>query len=158
MVELHWYLLVIAVPMLLASVWATAVNTPNRPAKERLHYLGGMFVNCALSSFAYWILVFILSLVIAAGIWLALLLLIWVPSDFFQNYFGSDIFARALANIKPAIYKTAGSPGITNIPLLDYISLSAAYILGPWFGIWSILKQSRVTHLSSADTEIQPQN
>ncbi len=155
---LHWYLLVIASLMLVASVWATAINTPDQPPKQRLHYLMGTFSNCAISSFAYWILVFILALVIAAGIWLALLLLIWVPSDFFQNYFGSDIFARALANIKPAIYKTATSPGITHIPLLDYLSLTAAYILGPLFGIWSILRQTRVSDEHSSRTEVQPQN
>jgi hypothetical protein len=158
MLELHWYLLVIAIPMLLASIWATAVNTPDQPPKERLHYLAGTFINCAISSFAYWVLVFILALVIAAGIWLAFLLIIWVPSDFFQNYFGSDVFARALANIKPAIYKTAGSPGMTNIPLLDYISLYAAYILGPWFGIRSILRQSRAPQESPPSAEAQPQN
>lgn len=158
MLELHWYLLVIAISMILASIWATAVNTPNQPPKDRLRYFAGTVTNCAISSFAYWVLVFILALVIAAGIWLALLLLIWVPSDFFQNYFGSDVFSQALANIKPAIYKTAGSPGMTNIPLLDYISLSAAYFLGPWLGIWSILKQSRVPKDSTPSAEAQPQN
>lgn len=158
MLETHWYLLVVAIPMLVASVWAMAVNTQDQPPKDRFHYFAGTFINCAISSIAYWILVFILALVIAAGIWLALLLLIWVPSDFFQNYFGSDVFARALANIKPAIYKTAGSPGLTHIPLLDYISLSAAYLLGPWLGIWSILKQSRVPQKSAPGIEAQPQN
>ena len=141
--------------MLAASIWATAVNTPDLVAKERFHYLSNTFINCAISSIAYWILVYILVLVIAAAIWLALLLLIWVPSDFFQNYFGSDVFARALANIKPAIYKTASSPGFTHIPLLDYLSLSAAYILGPWLGIWSILRQARPV---AANSEAQPQN
>lgn len=158
MVELHWYLLVIAVLMLLASIWATAVNTPNLAPKPRLQYCMRTFSNCAISGLAYWALIFILALVIAAGIWLALLLLIWVPSDFFQNYFGSDVFARALANIKPAIFKTAGSPGITHIPLLDYLSLTAAYILGPWFGILSILRQTRVTHGHAREAEAQPQS
>ena len=155
MVEIHWYLLVVAIPMLLVSIWATAVNTQHQVPKDRFQYLIRTFANCAISSIAYWMLVFIKALVIAAGIWLVLLLLIWVPSDFFQNYFGSDVFARALANIKPAIYKSAGSPGITHIPLLDYLSLSAAYILGPWLGIWSILRQTRPT---PADAEAQPQN
>ena len=155
MLDIRWYLLVVAVPMLLASIWATVNNTPDQSHRERLNYLRGTFIKCAISSIAYWILVFILTLVIAAGIWLALLLLIWVPSDFFQNYFGADVFSKALANIKPAIYKTAGSPGITAIPLLDYLSLTAAYILGPWLGIWSILSQTKTTH---AGPDAQPQN
>lgn len=155
MVDIEWYLLAVAVPMLMASIWATAANTQLQSTKERLHHMGGTFVNCAISSFAYWVLVFIMTLVIAAAIWLVLLLLIWVPSDFFQQYFGSDVFTRALSNIKPAIYKTASSPGFTHIPLLDYLSLSAAYLLAPWLGIWSILRQTRPTSTSS---EAQPQN
>ena len=155
MVEIQWYLLVVAVPMLAASVWATAANTQLQSTKERFHYLGGTFVNCAISSFMYWVLVFIMTLVIAAAIWLVLLLLIWVPSDFFQHYFDSDVFTRALSNIKPAIYKTASSPGFTHIPLLDYLSLAAAYFLAPWLGIWSILRQTRTP---SSETQAQPQN
>ena len=155
MLDIRWYLLAVAVLMLLASIWATVSNTPDQLPRERLNYFTGTFVNCAISSVAYWILVFILSLVIAAGIWLALLLLIWVPSDFFQNYFGADVFSKALANIKPAIYKTASSPGITAIPLLDYLSLTAAYILGPWLGIWSILNQTKAP---VAGPDAQPQN
>lgn len=155
MLDIHWYLIAVAIPMLLAALWATVNNTPDQTPRERLSFFTSTFVNCAISSFAYWVLVFILALVIAAGLWLALLLLIWVPSDFFQNYFGADVFAKALANIKPAIYKTASSPGITKIPMLDYLSLMAAYILGPLFGIKSILQQVKTPPSS---TEAQPQN
>lgn len=155
MIESHWYLLTVSVLVLIASVWATFSDSTIHTAKERFHCMSSTAINCVISAIAYWMLVFILSLVIAAGIWLFLLLLVWVPSDFFQNYFGADVFANALQNIKPAIYKSASSPGITHIPLLDYISLSAAYLLAPLLGIWSILKQS---HLSSSDGSPQPQS
>jgi len=155
MLDNRWYLLVVAIPMLLVALWSTLQNTSSEPPKKRLHYFWGTFVNCAISSTAYWVLVFVLTLVIAAAIWLMLLLIIWVPSEFFQNYFGSDVFSRALENIKPAIYKSPGSPGFTHIPLLDYLSLSAAYVLGPIWGVWSILNQNREGPRSS---DAQPQN
>ena len=155
MFETHWYLLTILILALIASTWATFNDPSIQTAKERFHAMTGTTINCIISTIAYWILVFILSLVIAAGIWLFLLLLVWVPSDFFQNYFGSDIFSNALQNIKPAIYKSSASPGMTHIPLMDYISLIAAYLLAPLLGIWSILKQA---HVAAADNAPQPQN
>lgn len=154
MIETHWYLLTVLLLALIASAWATLNDPSAHTAKERFQCMTSTTVNCIISSIAYWILVFILSLVIAAGIWLFLLLLVWVPSDFFQNYFGSDIFSNALQNIKPAIYKSSASPGMTHIPLMDYISLIAAYLLGPLLGIWSILKQS---HVAPTDSSPQPQ-
>ena len=155
MIDILWYILAVAILIGFGSLWATAVNPTLQSAKARAVYFRNTAVNCAISTIAYWMLVFILSLVIATGIWLFLLVLVWVPSDFFQNYFGADVFANALHNIKPAIYKSASSPGITHIPLLDYISLSAAYLLAPLLGIWSILKQS---HVSSAERTPQPQS
>jgi len=155
MLDIRWYLLIVATPMLLVSIWTSLQTTAHQPAKKRLACVWGTFANCAISSIAYWLLAFILALVIAAGIWLMLLLLIWVPSEFFQNYFGTDVFARALDNIKPAIFKSAASPGFTHIPLLDYLSLSVAYVLGPLLGIWSILNQSRD---KTDPADAQPQN
>lgn len=155
MLEIHWYLLTVASLILLASGWATLSNHTLHTSREKLHFLGATAMNCVISAIAYWMLVFVLALVIAAGVWLFLLLLVWVPSDFFQNYFGADVFSRALQNIKPAIYTTYSSPGITHIPLLDYVSLTAAYILGPWLGIRSILKHE---HSPTAGSTPQPQN
>ena len=155
MLETHWYLLTVATLIIMASGWATLTNHSLHTSKERLHFLGGTVLNCIISATAYWMLVFVLALVIAAGIWLFLLLLVWVPSDFFQNYFGADVFAKALKNIKPAIYTTYSSPGITHIPLLDYVSLTAAYILGPWLGVRSILNQG---HTPPAHSNPQPQS
>lgn len=155
MIDIQWYLLTVGILVLFAACWATVANSGLQTGKERLQYLAGTTINCAISISAYWALVFVLSLVLAAGIWLVLLLLIWVPSDFFQNYLGSNVFTDALQNIRPAIFKSASSPGMTHIPLLDYVSLSAAYVLGPWLGIWSILRQEQQP---PADINAQPQN
>lgn len=155
MFETHWYLLTVGILILIASAWTTLSNSSLHTSKEKLHFLGGMMLNCVVSATAYWMLVFVLALVISGAIWLFLLLLVLVPSDFFQNYFGADVFAKALQNIKPAIYTTYSSPGITHIPLLDYVSLYSAYILGPWLGIRSILNQE---HTPPAESSPQPQS
>ena len=154
MLDIHWYLITVFMLISAVSAWVSLSDHSLHSMKERFGCFRSTAVNCSISAIAYWILVFILSLVIAAGIWLFLLLLVWVPSDFFQNYFGFDVFANALQSIKPAIYKSAASPGFTHIPLLDYVSLVAAYLLGPFLGIWSIIKQS---HLAQSDRSPQPQ-
>jgi len=141
MINLHWYLITITSLLVLASLWATIAHTPNQDLTHRFRYLTNLFVQFSISVGAYWALVFILVLVIASAFWLLLLLLIWVPSDFFNHYLDFDVLSRALQNIKPVIYRSSTSPGITAIPLLDYLSLYSAYILAPWFGIWSILSQ-----------------
>lgn len=135
---LHWYLVTVAILITVASAWATLLQDGEN-FRGRLRYFGGLFVESAISAAAYWALIFVLALVAATALWLIILLVIWVPSDFFQHYFGADVFSRALQNIKPLIYRAPGSPGLTAIPLLDYLSLYAAFIFGPWFGIWSIL-------------------
>lgn len=150
MIDTHWYIATVLLLLVLMSIWATFANTPQAKFAERTQYFAHTFAACVTSVIAYWVLVFILVLVIAAALWLILLLLIWVPSDFLQNYFGSDLLSRALHNIKPIIYRSAHSPGLTAIPLLDYLSLYAAHILGPWFGVWSILSQREQEDSSSS--------
>ncbi|MCI0507933.1 MAG: hypothetical protein L0Z73_17745 [Gammaproteobacteria bacterium] len=105
---------------------------------QRLRFFTGICAETIVSGVAYWCLVFVLALAIATALWLILMLLIWVPSDFFRNYAGFDLFSTILSNLKPFIYRSPTSPGITAIPLLDYISLYSAFVFGPWFAIWSI--------------------
>ena len=149
MINTYWYMVTVTSLLVMVSIWATIANTPHQKPIDRVRYMANLFIQFAISAGAYWILTFILVLVIAAAFWLFLLLLIWVPSDFFQNYFDSNLLSRALNNIKPIIYRSANSPGITAIPLLDYLSLYSAFILGPWFGIWSILSQQQEQNSTS---------
>lgn len=141
MIDLNWYLATVALLVIMTALWETISQEDSRSIREQFSNFMGLCAEITISAIAYWILVFILSLAIATALWLILLLLIWVPSDFFQNYVGLEVFSKALQNIKPLIYRTTSSPGITAIPLLDYVSLYAAFILGPWFGIWSILSK-----------------
>jgi len=141
MTNIHWYLIFLACVILVASLLMTVLDTQQQPWPDRARYMRKLLGQFGLSMVAYWILVFILSLVIAAAIWLLLLLLIWVPSDFMQNYLGSPLLTHTLHGIKPILFHSATSPGITAIPLLDYVSLYAATVLGPLFGLWSIWKQ-----------------
>lgn len=141
MLNQHWYLLSLACIILILSFWITVNNTRQAKGAERARYLQKLFVQFSISVGAYWILVFILSLVIAAALWLILLLLIWVPSDFFQNYLGSSVFTHVLNGLRPILYRSASSPGFTAIPMLDYVSLYTATILGPACGLWSIWTQ-----------------
>jgi len=137
----YWYLLSLASIVLVLSCWVTYTHTADHAVAERARYLRKLLVQFTISVGAYWILIYILALVIAAAVWLILLLLIWVPSDFFQNYLGSSVFTHALSNLKPFLYRSASSPGFTAIPMLDYFSLYAAATLGPLSGIWSIWSQ-----------------
>ena len=155
MIDTSWYFATVASLLVFVALWATIANTPNVTFADRLRYMANLFVQFTISACAYWILVFILALVIATALWLLLLLLIWVPSDFFQNVLDSQIFSQAQHNIKPIMFRTAGSPGMTSIPLLDYLSLYAAHILGPWLGIWSILSQQQ-REQNASTTPAQP--
>lgn len=141
MIELNWYLSIVALLVVTVALWETISLADSRSIRQQTSNFLGLCVEITISASAYWILIFILSLAIATALWLILLLVIWVPSDFFQNYAGLEVFSKALNNIRPLIYRTASSPGITAIPLLDYVSLYAAFILGPWLGIWSILSK-----------------
>lgn len=141
MLNQYWYLLSLAVIILFLSCWITFNNTRHVTVAERARYLKKLLVQFTISLGAYWILVFILSLVIAAALWLILLLLIWVPSDFFQNYLDSSVFTHALNGLKPILYRSSSSPGFTHVPMLDYISIYTAATVGPLCGIWSIWSQ-----------------
>ena len=141
MIDLNWYLITIALLVTATAMWETISQADIHSIRERISHFTALAVEISISAIAYWVLVFILSLAIALAFWLILMVLIWVPSDFFQNYLGFEVFSNALQNIKPLIYRSTSSPGITAIPLLDYVSLYSAFILGPWFGIWSILSK-----------------
>jgi len=93
-----------------------------------------------MSSVAYFALFFVLTLVVAGAIYLILLLLIYVPSDFMRNYFGFDGLTKALGSLMPVIQSNPSSPGITGIPLLDYFSL-LSFLLGPACGAKCIIGQ-----------------
>jgi len=139
--HLTWYLPTIFGAIVAMSLTATLLDTRHQSAKARVLYMSKMLRQSTISVGAYWILVFILSLVVAAAIWLLLLLLIWMPSDFFQNYVGTSVLTNTLSNLKPVLYRSGTSPGITAIPLMDYFSLYTATILGPVIGLWSIWSQ-----------------
>jgi len=141
MIDLNWYFATIALLVIATALWETISQADSHSIREQFSHFVGICVEISISAAAYWILIFILALAIATALWLILMLLIWVPSDFFQNYVGLEVFSKALQNIKPLIYRSAGSPGVTAIPLLDYVSLYSAFVLGPWFGIWSILSK-----------------
>jgi len=141
MIDLYWYLATIALLVVASALWETISQTETHSVQDQFRHFAGVCVEISISSIAYWVLVFILSLAIATALWLILLLIIWVPSDFFQNYVGLEFFSKALHTIKPLMYRSSGSPGITAIPLLDYISLYSSIVLGPLFGIWSILSK-----------------
>ncbi|WP_455209465.1 hypothetical protein [Kaarinaea lacus] len=138
------------------SAWATFSQSEYQGATvERLKFFIHMCAESVVSGLAYWCLVFVLALAIATALWLVLMLLIWVPSDFFRNYVGLEVFSKALQNIKPFIYRSPASPGMTSIPLLDYLSLYSAFIFGPWFGVMSILskyQKSKTLSASSPDS------
>ncbi|MGD8558400.1 MAG: hypothetical protein PVF34_02115 [Gammaproteobacteria bacterium] len=147
---LQWYLVTVASVIAVIAAWASFAYEA-QGYKDRIQHFGQVFFESVVSTAAYWALIFVLALVAAGALWLIILLLIWVPSDFFHYYFDADVFARALQNIRPLIYRSAGSPGITAIPLLDYLSLYAAYIFGPLCGIWSILgKYHQEKHQASS--------
>lgn len=135
---MYWYLATVAFIIVTAAVWTTLSETEAHSVRDKLSTATKISSEIAISSIAYWCLVFILSLAIATAMWLILLLLIWVPSDFFQNFAGIELFADVLHSIKPLIYRSATAPGITAVPLLDYMSLYCAFLLGPCLGIWSI--------------------
>jgi len=148
---LHWYLVAVVVIITVSSLWVAATNSDVAAADERIKLFGSMFLESTVSVIAYWCLVFVLALAIGTALWLVLMLLVWVPSDFFQNYVGLETFSKALQNIRPYVYRSASSPGFTSIPLLDYLSLYSAFIFSPWFGVWSILNkhQKRKNFLQS---------
>ncbi|WP_455219947.1 hypothetical protein [Kaarinaea lacus] len=150
MIDLKWYLAIVTLLVVTVALWETISRADSRSIREQANNFMGLCVEFTISAGAYWILVFILSLAIATALWLILLLVIWVPSDFFQNYAGMEVFSKALQNIRPIIYRTASSPGITSIPLMDYVSLYAAFILGPWLGIWSILSKHQENNAPSS--------
>ncbi|MGD8568110.1 MAG: hypothetical protein PVJ39_08475 [Gammaproteobacteria bacterium] len=149
---LQWYLVTVAVLISAVSAWG-AIIYDEGSFRDRLRHFGHLFVESAISAAAYWVLIFVLALVAATALWLIILLLVWVPSDFFQHYFGADVFSRALQNIKPLIYRAPGSPGLTAIPLLDYLSLYSAYIFGPWCGIWASLAKYQGKKRDTSTTE-----
>jgi hypothetical protein len=135
---LYWYFGIILLLIIGISGWA-AMTQPGFPLiAQRLRFFTSMCTETMVSGVAYWCLVFVLALAIATALWLILMLLIWVPSDFFRNYAGLDLFSAVLNNIKPFLYRSPSSPGITAIPLLDYVSLYSAFVFGPWFAVWSI--------------------
>jgi hypothetical protein len=137
----YWYLLAVAAIIIACSAWGTVYNADSPAARQKMKFFASMCLESVVSVVAYWCLVFILALAIATALWLILMLLIWVPSDFFRNYVGLEAFSKALHNIRPYIYRSATSPGFTSIPLLDYVSLYSAFVFGPWFGVWSILSK-----------------
>lgn len=138
---IYWYLTAVVAIIVVSSTWGTFTYAEHPAAAERFKFFGGMCLESVVSAVAYWCLVFILALAIATALWLIVMLLIWVPSDFFSHYVGLEAFSNALHKIKPFIYRSASSPGFTSIPLLDYLSLYSAFIFGPWFGVWSILNK-----------------
>jgi len=138
---LYWYLVAVIAMIAVSSLWVAATHADLSATDERVKLFSSMFLESAVSVIAYWCLVFVLALAIGTALWLILMLLIWVPSDFFLNYVGLETFSKALQGIKPYVYRSASSPGFTSIPLLDYLSLYSAFIFSPWFGVWSILSK-----------------
>ncbi len=138
---LYWYLIAVITIIAICSAWSTAAHSEISATNEKLKLFGSMFLESAVSVIAYWCLVFVLALAIGTALWLILMLLIWVPSDFFLNYVGLETFSNALHSIKPYVYRSPSSPGFTSIPLLDYLSLYSAFVFSPWFGVWSILSK-----------------
>ncbi|HEY5604336.1 MAG TPA: hypothetical protein VIM41_14640 [Gammaproteobacteria bacterium] len=138
---LPWYLTAVLSLVVAVSAWRTVTPTQQQPFASRWRFFAHAVTESLTSALAYWCLVFVLALAIATALWLIALLLIWVPSDFFRNYVGLDVFSPVLQHIKPFIYRSASSPGITSVPLLDYLSLYSAFVFGPWFGIWSIMNK-----------------
>jgi len=143
MIDLNWYLVTIASLVFATALWETISQSQadSQSIRQQASNFAGICVEISISAIAYWILIFILSLAIATALWLIVMLIVWVPSDFFKHYVGLEVFSQVLQNIKPLIYRSSSSPGITGIPLLDYFSLYSAFVLGPWFGIWSILSK-----------------
>lgn len=146
LISLQWYLLTVAALIAVLSCWIVVAPGTNAPdegfdIKARLRRFISLFIECSISAGAYWALIFVLALVMATALWLIILLIVWVPSDFIHHYLGSDLFSRTLHKLKPLIYRSGASPGMTAIPMLDYLSLYGAFILGPWFGIWSMLSK-----------------
>lgn len=138
----YWYLVAVAAIIVISASWSVLSAADDHPtATEKLKFFGNVCLESSISAIAYWCLVFILGLAVALALWLILILLIWVPSDFFHNYLGLEAFTKALSTLKPYLYRSPSSPGFTAIPLLDYVSLYSAFIFGPWFGVWSILKK-----------------
>ena len=152
---LYWYLITVMVIIAISSVWGAAAHTEISKADEKLKFFGSIFLESAVSVIAYWCLVFVLALAIGTALWLILMLLIWVPSDFFLNYVGLETFSKALQAIKPYVYRSPSSPGFTSIPLLDYLSLYSAFVFSPWFGVWSILSKHQKRE-SLIQSEIDP--
>jgi len=142
MPSLTLYFVTIGCLILAIASWITLNETHHENAKHRLRLFGDVTTEMVMSSIAYFALFFVLTLVIAGAIYILLLLLIYVPSDFVRNYIGSDIFTRALEYIMPIIRRGAQSPGVTGIPLLDYFSL-LSFVLGPACGARCVIGKYR---------------
>lgn len=134
-----WYLSGFILFIVLAALWLS-ISTQPQTAQSRMSQFSGLCSNLLVSSLAYCILIFVLSLILATGIWLLLLLLVKVPSDWLANYFGIEQLRSLDSTIAPFTRVSANSPGFTGVPLLDYIS-SALILFGPVFAVISIRAQ-----------------
>ena len=157
MLRLDLYFLVVTMLLVIVAATTTLIEFNRRPAKQQFSHFVNLCIQITLSATAYWFLIFVLGIVVSAAIWFLLLLLIWVPSEWVANFLESQLFSEALKVLDPAIKRSATSPGITGIPLMDYVSLYIAFISAPIAGMWSIIVKDKPNRLQSSQTGSSPE-
>ena len=143
MIRLDIYLLVIALLLFLVAASTTFLETQGKPAKDQFSHFGNLYMNLAMSSAAYWALLFVLGLIVSGALWFILLLLIWVPSEWVKNFFDSNMLGEVMQSIGPIVNRSDNTPGITGIPLMDYVSIYCAFLFAPLTGVWSIVVKDK---------------
>ena len=136
----HLYFSGVSIFVFVMSAWINTSYTPFKGAKEWASSFAHVTSELSACCVAYCLLLFAISLALAAAIWLLLQLTITVPSDFISNYFDSAILKNLLLKLTPYTHHSATSPGVTRIPMLDYATV-IGLLIGPAYAAWSIFSQ-----------------